>query len=185
MSAAEADREWTLRATEILVEVAGRYGRSIAYADLGAEVQRRSGIVTDRDLENWLDAVLSEVGRRCAEAGQPPLNVLVDDGADSVAESVRASVYSAYGAKMPKARVSRASQGGTARTSRASQSGTARANRASQGGAAGRTSPAGERSPRTSAPTTRRTVKPEERRRPVCPTCFVELPATGICDDCE
>jgi hypothetical protein len=30
----------------------------------------------------------------------------------------------------------------------------------------------------------RRTTKPEERVK-ICPTCFMALPATGICDNCD
>lgn len=155
VTAAEADREWTLRATEILVEVASRYGRSIAYADLGAEVQRRSGILTDMALETWLDDVLREVGRRCTEAGQPALNLLVDDSGSRVDPAARVSIYEAYGARMPKARTPRTTKGPRSR---------------------GRAADAQERP--------KRVTKPVERRRPVCPTCFVELPSTGVCDNC-
>lgn len=157
VTAAEADREWTLRATEILTEVASRYGRSIEYADLGAEVQRRSGILTDMALETWLDDVLREVGRRCTEAGKPALSLLVDGADSAVDPAARASIYEAYGAKLPKGRSPRA-----ARTTR-SRSGSA--------------ADAGER--------TKRVAKPAERRRPVCPTCYMELPSTGVCDNCD
>lgn len=157
VTAAEADREWTLRATEILSEVASRYGRSIEYADLGTEVQRRSGILTDKALETWLDDVLREVARRCSEAGKPALNVLVDGDGSRVDPAARVSVYEAYGAKLPKARSPRA----------------ARPTRSPSKGAAD----SGER--------TKRATKPVERRRPVCPTCFVELPSTGVCDNCD
>lgn len=153
VNAAEAHREWTLRATEILTEVAGRFGRSIEYADLGAEVQRRAGILTDRGIETWLDLVLREVGRRCAEAGKPSLTLLVEIPDVRVDPAARASVHEAYGAKLPKARAPRTTR-----------------SRASAG------AEAGERS--------RRPSKPAERRRPLCPTCFVELPSTGICDNC-
>ena len=42
VNAGEARREWALHAHDVLEEVARRYGRSIAYADLAAEVQRRA-----------------------------------------------------------------------------------------------------------------------------------------------
>lgn len=156
VTAAEADREWTLRATEILTEVATRYGRSIEYADLGSEIQRRSGILTDMALDTWLDDVLREVARRCTESGKPALSLLVD-GADSrVDPAARASIYEAYGAKLPKGRSPR-----PARTTRSRSS----------------SADVGER--------TKRAAKPVERRRPVCPTCFVELPSTGVCDNCD
>jgi hypothetical protein len=37
--------------------------------------------------------------------------------------------------------------------------------------------------PRTRTSTPRRTAEPE-RPAPVCPTCFMTLPATGVCDTC-
>ncbi|MDO5682865.1 MAG: hypothetical protein Q4G46_08565 [Propionibacteriaceae bacterium] len=160
MSVAEAEREWNLRATEILSEVAGRYGRTIEYGDLGAEVQRRAGILTDMPLAAWLDDVITEVARRCAEAGKPLLTLLVEDPDSKVDAVARMGVYEAYGAKMPGARK-------TATRSPRSRS---------------RAAAAAERADRTP---TKRTVKPEERRRPVCPSCFVELPSTGICDNCD
>lgn len=156
VSVAEAEREWTLRATEILSEVAGRYGRTIDYGDLGTEVQRRAGILTDMAFEIWLDDVLREVGRRCTEAGKPMLNLLVEDPDSKVDPLARSSIYEAYGAKMP----------GTKKSSTR--------------GPRARSASSGEKK----APA-RRTVKPEERRRPVCPTCFVELPSTGVCDNCD
>lgn len=38
--------------------------------------------------------------------------------------------------------------------------------------------------PRTAAPKAPRRPVVEERPAPVCPTCFMTLPATGICDSC-
>ncbi|WP_432559374.1 hypothetical protein [Granulicoccus sp. GXG6511] len=165
MSVADADREWTLRATEILTEVAGRYGRTIEYADLGAEVQRRSGILTDMPFAVWLDDVLREVGSRCREAGKPALSLLVDDPDSKVDPTARQSVYESYGAKVPRAKTS-SSRSPRTRSLGSSNSGS------NTGASRGGTSP-------------KRTVKPAERRRPLCPTCFVELPSTGVCDNCE
>ncbi|MBD8077776.1 hypothetical protein [Cellulosimicrobium arenosum] len=44
-----------------------------------------------------------------------------------------------------------------------------------------RAAPSTPRAPRTTA--ARRTSEPE-RPAPVCPTCFMTLPATGVCDTC-
>ncbi|MBO9569596.1 MAG: hypothetical protein J7503_12315 [Cellulomonas iranensis] len=45
--------------------------------------------------------------------------------------------------------------------------------------------PRAPRAPRAAAaPTTRRAAAPEEKPAPVCPTCFMTLPATGVCDTC-
>lgn len=168
VTAAEASREWTLRAYEVLAEVAGRYGRSIEYADLASEVQRRSGIMTDMPWSLWLDAVLTEVGHRCQEAGHPSLVALVHDGpaASKLQSDARLACYQAYGAKMPAGRV-RGSAGGRS-PGRTSHGGRSR----SSGGTL-RPEPAPKR------------TRPPQRERPVCPTCFLELPATGVCDSCD
>lgn len=53
--------------------------------------------------------------------------------------------------------------------------------------AAARRAPARAAAPRKAAapkaPSTRRTTE-DERPAPVCPTCFMTLPATGVCDTC-
>lgn len=164
---AEAGREWTLRAYEVLAEVAGRYGRSIEYADLAGEVQRRTGIVTDMPQALWLDDVLTEVGRRCQEAGHPSLVALVDNGPAGLTphSAARLACYQAYGAKMPASGV-RSSAGGRS------------SGRTSHGGR----SPSSGAPRRESAP--KRTRAPQ-RERQLCPTCFLELPATGVCDSCD
>jgi hypothetical protein len=40
------------------------------------------------------------------------------------------------------------------------------------------------RAPRTKTATPRKPKKPEIERA-VCPTCFLQLPATGRCDNCD
>lgn len=153
----EAKQEWTLRAHEILAEIAGRWNRSIGYDDLAGEVQRRTGIRTDMDSEDWLDGVLSEIDVRCVEAGKPKLVALVDfPGTARHDSEARIACYEAYGARKPREKA--ASTRSAGRTRRESEP--------------------------KKAPS-RRTVKPEERVRPMCPSCFVELPATGICDNCD
>lgn len=153
---AEARQEWTLRAHEILAEIAGRWNRSIGYDDLAGEIQRRTGIRTDMDSEDWLDGVLSEINSRCVEAGKPRLGALVELPGVPTDTDARFSCYEAYGARRPREKAASTRAGGRTRR---------------------------EAEPRK-APS-RRTVKPEDRVRPMCPTCFVELPATGICDNCD
>jgi hypothetical protein len=156
VTAQEARREWALVAHDILEEVARRYGRSVAYADLAGEVQRRSGIATNLELSSWLDDIISEVDVRCNESGEPRLIALIDrPGVARTGEvpAARLACYEAYGAKIPTRKASRG---------------------------AGRT-----RSATPAAPPTRKRAKVQERVRPICPRCFVELPATGICDNCD
>lgn len=166
MTAGEATREWALHAHDILEEIAPRYGRSIAFADVAHEVQRRSGIRTDLPAASWLPDVLSEVATRCQESGEPRLTEFVDppgQAPSSIVSAARLEAHQAYGAKIPNPDAP-----ARRRTPRAKAS-------AAAGGTRSTT-----RAPKASRPT-----PIEERRRPVCPTCFVELPATGICDDCS
>lgn len=156
ISAQEAHREWALVAHDILEEVARRYGRSVAYADLAGEVQRRTGIATDLELGNWLDDVLTEVAERCKDSSEPRLVVLVDrPGVAHTSEipAARLECYEAYGAKIPAKKTSRG-----ATRSRTTTSSVAPA---------------------------RKRAKVQERLRPICQRCFVELPSTGICDNCD
>ena len=44
--------------------------------------------------------------------------------------------------------------------------------------------PAAPRATRTPSASSTRKLAPEDRPAPVCPTCFVVLPATGVCDEC-
>ncbi len=43
---------------------------------------------------------------------------------------------------------------------------------------------AGARAPRTTRTTTTRSRTAEEKPAAICPTCFTQLPATGVCDTC-
>lgn len=167
----EAVGEWALSAWDVLEAVAARWGRTVEAADLAAEVQRRSGIVTSTPSSSWIGPVLSLVAQRAQESRGPVLTSLVTDGgrayagfrdvlaaqgtpalgADDLAEraaDAREATHRAYGAKEPARRAS-----GGARTARAAKA---------------------------AKPT--RTEPPKPR---VCPTCFLELPATGVCDNCD
>ncbi|WP_179251273.1 hypothetical protein [Enemella evansiae] len=166
VTAGEATREWALNAHDILEEIAPRYGRSIAFTDVAHEVQRRSGIRTDLPPASWLPDVLSEVATRCQESGEPRLTEFVDPPGQtpsSVVSAARLEAHKAYGAKLPNpdAPARRRTTRAKATTGTRASSGTPRPAKAA------------------------RPTPIEERRRPVCPTCFVELPATGICDDCS
>ncbi|WP_094362528.1 hypothetical protein [Enemella dayhoffiae] len=155
ITAREATREWALMAHDILEEIAPRYGRSIAFDDLAHEVQRRSGIMTDLPTLQWVPDVLTEVGDRCQESGEPRLTELVDAPGNRSTDAVtpaRLECHQAYGAKIPDF------DAPNRRSSRGARSATTR-------------------TPRPKAA--------EPRRRPVCPSCFLEVPESGICDNCD
>lgn len=151
----EARREWALHAHDVLEEVARRYGRSVTHGDLAAEVQRRSGICTDLDPDAWVDDVLEQVAERCKDSGEPRLIALVDRPGAGQADVVSAARMDCYSAYGAKIPAVKTPR----RTTRA-------------------------RAGATSEPV-RKPVKPEDRIRPICPRCFVEVPATGVCDSCD
>ena len=66
----------------------------------------------------------------------------------------------------------------TARASSRPSSSTAKAPRTPRAAAA----PRAKRAP---APATPKRTKPAEVAPKICPTCFMALPATGICDNCD
>ncbi|WP_183093233.1 hypothetical protein [Nocardioides stalactiti] len=72
------DREvWAEAAFEILSGVAGRYHAVMEYAELGAEIQERSGVPTKSPVHNWVPGALRVVAARCVTEGVPPLTSLV------------------------------------------------------------------------------------------------------------
>lgn len=165
----EAVGEWALAAWDVLETVAARWNRTVAAEDLGAEVQRRSGIATSAPSATWLGPMLSLVAQRAHESRGPALTSLVtgDDGRvyagyrevlalqgrsafdlDEHAREARMECHRAYGAKVP----------------------------------AGRTELPRKRTP-GGAPAA--AVKAAPPKPKVCPSCFLELPATGVCDDCD
>jgi hypothetical protein len=134
---------------------------------------------TDAPTRTWMDAILRKVARRCHNAGEPPLtslcvkrNLKVSDSYKYVLELAalpvpadiethaayaRWACYAAHGADVPV-------DGGTPPL--ISRGGSARR---SSGSVATRPAPA-------KADTGSRTV--------VCSSCFIQLPATGICEHC-
>jgi hypothetical protein len=156
VTAQEARREWALVAHDILEEVAKRYGRSVQYSDLAQEMQRRTGIATDLELSTWVDDVLAAVAERCKDSGEPRLITLVDRPGVTHATEVPAARMECYQAYGAKIPATRT----TRRTTRT-------------------------RSGAAAAAPARKPAKAEERVRPICQRCFVELPSTGVCDNCD
>lgn len=74
---------WSAAAFDVLVETAARYNALVVYSDLAVEVQRRTGLSTRQQQQNWVGKILADVVVRCREEGLPALTALVvrkDDG---------------------------------------------------------------------------------------------------------
>ncbi|MBF6349422.1 hypothetical protein IU448_10345 [Nocardia flavorosea] len=166
-----------MAAHEVLAETAAEYGYFVTVQELAERVQEMSGVRTDAPTRTWMDAILRKVARRCHNAGEPPLtalcvkrNLKVSDSYKYVLELAalpvpadiethaayaRWACYSAHGADVP-------ADGGTPPL-------------IARGGSVKRSS--GSVATRPAAPKT-------ESRAVVCKSCFIQLPATGICEHC-
>ncbi|WP_037974165.1 hypothetical protein [Streptomyces sp. NRRL WC-3742] len=190
MSGTQAQIVWTRAAYPALVEVAGRYHAVITYGDLAALVQEVSGVRTRFDQRQWLGKVLALVVREAHRRGDPPLTSLVvhaQDGRVGVgyqevlavaghaplaseldreehAAAARLACYRHFGAVLP-------ADGGTpALAPRLRESLSRRASgRAASGSGRGGAQGVSAAPVRVAA---------------VCPGCFIEFPATGVCDSC-
>ncbi|MCM0676886.1 hypothetical protein NCC78_19660 [Micromonospora phytophila] len=175
VSAEEAWDVWASHAYEILVGVARSYHEIITYKNLGEQVQARSGIRTSALLHNWIGPVLGRVVREANRRGDPPLTALVvhtDDGKVGVGykEVLQVAGEPAVEDEMERERHAAA----------------ARLTCYRHFDAVG-LPPDGGRiafAPKLKAAVARQRARAPEPRRPLCPTCRLQLPATGVCDSC-
>lgn len=184
---AQAHQFWVKHAYEILAETASRYNAVITYGDLAEEVQRRSGLWTKATMRHWVGALLVDIARVNNVREEPALTALVvhkqdgrvGPGYDEVlrlagqapsgdeqerethAATARLECYRRWAHDVPEDAVPTfvtPARSGTTRT--AGRSATPRAR-------------------------TTRTTRTEERRGSVCPTCFMEMPLSGRCANCD
>lgn len=175
VAALEAHQLWAREAYPQLIGVAGTYHAVITYKELGEAVQKASGVRTSALLQNWIGAVLGRVVREAHRRGDPPLTALVvrtDDG--MVGEGYR-EVLEAAGEPALAEAIDRENHAATARLECYRHFGAALP---PDGGV-----PA--LAPRLQAAIARRRSREPEVPAPVCPSCFVQLPATRVCDSCE
>ena len=190
----ETAREtWALAARHVLADTAAEYHAVITVAELADAVQQRTRIRNRQAAGLWLGDVLYRVAKACVSRREPLLGALCvgPDGrmsdwyADTVttvrgdtitdaeqhAAEERLDCYRVHGAELPPG------GGEPALPPRAQP-----ARRA-----AGTSRPGTSRPRSAAAPAARRTTprKPEPAPAPLCPTCFMVLPSTGVCDNCD
>ena len=181
---ADALKVWTRIAYERLQQVATHYNGLITYKELAQHVQRESGIHTSSTPANMVGKILELCAVQAASAGDPPLTSLClkTDGTvgtaywrTPIAEGLtmpelvgepdveadaaehRLMCYRAYATDLPES-------GGVARIPEQVIVRRERADRAAE---------------RT------RAAKREDEPQPVCPSCFTQLPASGVCWPCD
>ncbi|MGL5405399.1 MAG: hypothetical protein ACRDAX_01200 [Propionibacteriaceae bacterium] len=167
----EAIGEWSLEAWRILEDVAARWRKTITGQQLGIEVQKRTGIMTSVPEAEWIGFVISLVAQRAHESHGPILTSFIVDDAGNPHETYR-EVLGFEGNASPNP--------GELRDH-------ALESRMTCHRAYGAKIPASATAlPRkrvAAAPAT--VVAPREPRpTPVCPRCYLVLPATGQCDNC-
>lgn len=196
-SEAIALETWARVAHDVLEETATAYHRTITEADLAERLMAGTGIRTSRPHDKWLTKVLTPLAYLHHRDDYPPLTALVVDERGWVGERYDDVLRAAEQLPIlvPAAREKHAS---AARLECYQWAGSA----PEDGGfpAVVPSSTGRVRAPRAAAaPRTPRATKPppepkvvapkkiadSDRVFNVCPTCFMAIPATGLCDNCD
>src|SRR6478609_5190331 len=169
---------WAKHAYEVLVETAGRYNAVITYSELAEEVQRRSSLRTKSQMRNWIGALLADLVKVNHVRNEPPLASLVvrkDDGQVGAGYDEALRVAGEAPITDPLERETHAA--------------AARLECYRHWGAdvpadAVPTLSVRARVVKARTPVVR-TAHVEARRGAVCPTCFMEMPVSGACPNCD
>ncbi|MDZ5442203.1 hypothetical protein U2F26_05565 [Micromonospora sp. 4G57] len=171
IAAREAWDIWAVHAYDILIGVAQTYHATITYGELRDRLFAASGIQTSALLQNWIGEVLNRVIHESRRRGEPPLSALVVRLDDGMVGGGYDEVLRVRGEPAAENEMAREEHAAVSRLACYRRFG---APLPPDGG-----QPA--LSPRLQAAVRARTPQP---RRPLCPTCFVQLPVTGACDSC-
>ncbi|MGW7444708.1 hypothetical protein [Kitasatospora sp. NPDC054795] len=176
VGASQAHIVWTRAAYPALVEVARRYHAVISYADLAEAVQEASGVRTRINQRHWIGKVLSLVILEAHRRGDPPLTALVVHATDGRVGPGYQEVLAVAGQPPVAAEMDREQHAAAARLACYRHFG---ADLPADGG-----TPA--LAPRLRASVERKAAAVAAPPRPpaICPNCFLELPATRVCDSC-
>jgi hypothetical protein len=169
----EAKAAWTPLARAALEQVAGTYGGIVTYKVLAEEIQAASGIRTRQMLHRWLGDVLGAVSADCHAKSEPLLSALCVQQDGSIGAAYAAAFEAAHGTPPPEDIELAAAE------ERLECYRHFGAVMPADGGSAQFTPEVAKR--RTTAKRRAR----EDRVRPTCPSCGINLPASGICDYCN
>lgn len=194
IGSAAARAAWAEAARAVLLEAAGRYRALVTHRQLGAGVQESTGITTTQPVHLWIGDVLGRVADECRLRGEPLLS--------SLCVTAQGSVGPAYADAVERARGTRPADpddhaaherlscyrhweaeglprdGGTAlRTAHFSPGRKATSTRPASRVSKPRKTPA----PKAAASA----ASPAPRPIRLCPSCFTQVPASGVCDYCD
>jgi hypothetical protein len=163
---------WAEAAVPVLQEVAGTYGNYITYGGLATRVFDITGVRTDMLVQNLSSKLLDRVIRICRERSLPALSSLVVSATDGTVGTGFDAVLRVGGREVPETPLER---------ERAAAAERLECYRAYcpdvPADAAPQLTPAYEARVN---PVRKETPRP----KPVCAVHGIQLPATGICDDC-
>jgi hypothetical protein len=168
----EAVEVWVAAAVPLLETVASSYGDYITYKDLARAVSEASGVHTKQQLNYWMGEVLGGVIQACADRGLPELSSLVVHTGDGMVGS---------GFNEVLRRAGRETIADPYALEVAAAEERLRCYRVYCTDLPEDAVP--QLTPEYSAQVSR-AAKPTLRARPVCPGCGLQLPSTGVCDDC-
>lgn len=193
---AAAEAAWLPAAGEVLREVAGTAYGVITQADFAAAIQQRTGVRANPALAKWLGPFLARAAAECRALGRPPLVALVVEADSGRVGPAYDGVATALGLPEPAGAREREKLAAEHRIECYRWAGApepaggwyARVAGSTGRGTAPRRAAAGPRSassPRaTGTRTAARRASADEAAPATCPRCFMQLPATGVCDDC-
>lgn len=167
---------WAKHAYEVLVETAGRYNAVITYSELAEEVQRRSSLHTKSAMRNWIGGLLADLVKVNHVRSEPPLTSLVVHKDDGQVGTGYDEVLRVYGHAPIQDQLERETHAAASRLECYRHWG-ADVPADAKPTLSTRAREVRERRPRVAA------VEP--RRGAVCPTCFMEMPVSGICANCD
>lgn len=164
---------WAEAARAVLIDAAGNYRTVISYRELATQVMLRTGIHTRQLLHYWIGDVLRRVSAECARRGEPLLSSLCVNADGSVGESYTQAVIAATGEPPLDGDDHAAKERLACHTFFGADDLPA------DGGSAALT-------PKLAASRQyARKVRLAEQPTVKCPTCFMELPSTGVCNYCD
>lgn len=169
----QARATWALAARERLVDAASSYHSVVTYDELASFVQERALVRTTQQPRHWIGDVLRRVALECERRGEPNLSALCVNTKGGVGAGYAALVAERYGDAV------------------GDPDEHAAAVRLDCHRHFGADLPPGGGIP--ALPPTLRATKERKRKveardhpkpTPICPRCFLALPATGVCDNC-
>jgi hypothetical protein len=173
VGADEARSAWAEAARPILIEAARSYRAVVSRNDLAEAVQEQTGIHTKQRTHYWIDDVLASVARDCAAREEPLLSALCVNRDGSVGTAYAGVVLELTGEEPADP------DDHAARERLAAHRFFEAADLPNDGGFAALVPQLANARARA------RRAEVAARPAQTCPTCYMELLPTGVCDTCD